>query len=130
MIIRRTSEYAITKAAAQTGVTAVWERMGNSRGGGETFRVKVDLGPDRDRYRKINNRQRVNAVCWHGFRDFFRALFEVTPDAIAKTALDTWAGGEDFEARYRSSAWANWGSVMEPLYACEACACPEAGEGE
>ena len=71
--------------------------------------------------------QRVHAVCWHGFRDFFRAVYRREPGAIFVTAYDTWRGSDDFEARFRESGHRNIGSQMYPVAAAEACRCPEAG---
>ena len=130
MIIRRTSAHAISAAAAATGLVAVFTEVGPSRGGGKTFRVKVNLGADREKFRKHSpDGRRVNAVCWHGFRDFFRALFAVTPDAIAKTALATYDGADGFEATYPTTAFVNVGSHYCPAYACDMCECEDAGTG-
>lgn len=71
--------------------------------------------------------RRVHAVCWHGFRDFFRACFELEPNAIFRTSLDTWNGREDFETRFRESGYKNIGSQMNPRAFADACRCPEAG---
>lgn len=40
------------------------------------------------------------AVCWHGHRDFLRALFRKLPDARVRTALATYRGAEHFETTY------------------------------
>jgi hypothetical protein len=74
-----------------------------------------------------SNGGRVNAVCWHGFRDFFRAVYRVTPDARFATAMDTWRGSADFEARFRDTGHKNIGSQACPVAAAEACRCPERG---
>lgn len=71
--------------------------------------------------------RRVNAVCWHGFRDFFRAVYKRNPAAVFRTAIDTWKGSEDFEARYRPSGERNVGSIMYPVCAAGNCRCPERG---
>lgn len=73
---------------------------------------------------------RVAAVCWHGFRDYFRAVYQLEPAARFQTALDTWQNSEDFEARFRSSGHRNIGSQACPVLACEACRCPDAGLAE
>ena len=107
-----------------------------SRGGGRTLSVKVNLphGPagahdDRERYRRISHHgRRVNAVCWHGFRDFFRTLFEYTPDAVIKTALATYDGPEGFEATYPSTGEGNIGSMFEPMAMADACLCVDSGD--
>jgi hypothetical protein len=73
------------------------------------------------------NDRRVHAVCWHGFRDFFRAVYRVTPNAKFITAMDTWQNAQDFEARFRETGHKNIGSQMCPMAAAEACRCPESG---
>lgn len=116
----------LQSAAKTTGVTLDMTSLSQS---GLRHRVKVNLGEDRDLYRKITcnmgHERRVNAVCWHGFRDFFRACFELAPNAKFSTALDTWKGSADFEARYRESGTKNIGSQMYPMLAAEACDCGE-----
>lgn len=71
--------------------------------------------------------RRVHAVCWHGFRDFFRAVFRREPEARFYTALDTWRGSADFEARFRASGFRNVGPPIAPGSVASACRCPEAG---
>ena len=72
--------------------------------------------------------RRINAVCWHGFRDYFRAVYSMEPNARFQTGIATWNGSEDFEARYRETGLRNIGSIMFPFYFAEACVCREAGE--
>ena len=76
----------------------------------------------------FSNDRRVHAVCWHGFRDYFRACFSAEPEAIFRTALDTWRGLEDFEARFRNSGGRNVGSQVRPVASAHACRCSESGE--
>jgi len=64
----------------------------------------------------------VGAVCWHGHRDFMRAVFEREPDARIHTALADYHGAEDFERKYRDTN-KNIGSVMRPLRYGDACKC-------
>lgn len=71
--------------------------------------------------------RRVNAVCWHGFRDYFRAVFTEAPDTVFRTTVDTWRGSEDFESRYRESGHRNIGAPIAPVPMCEACRCPDSG---
>lgn len=72
--------------------------------------------------------RRVHAVCWHGFRDYFRACFSAEPCAVFRTALDTWRGLADFEARFRASGGRNGGSQVRPVANAAACRCAESGE--
>lgn len=69
--------------------------------------------------------RRVHAVCWHGFRDFFRAVYSVEPEAKFYTALAKWLGSEHFESTYRDSYYKNIGASISPVYAGEACRCAE-----
>lgn len=71
--------------------------------------------------------RRVHAVCWHGFRDYFRAVFEKEPDAIFRTSLDTWRGSADFEARFPASGHKNIGPPIAPIPMADACRCPDRG---
>jgi hypothetical protein len=71
--------------------------------------------------------RKVHAVCWHGFRNFFRECFKLAPNAVFRTALATWRGSADFEARYRASGHRNVGSQMYPICAAENCRCGEEG---
>lgn len=68
------------------------------------------------------------AVCWHGFRDYFRAVLTAYPSGRIVTGMADYRGLSDFEARHRETGWANVGSIMYPVSACEACACPESGD--
>lgn len=79
------------------------------------------------RMKRDGSERRVHAVCWHGFRDFFRAVYRIEPGAVFATAYDTWRDSEDFEARFRESGHRNIGSQMYPMAAAEACRCPESG---
>lgn len=75
----------------------------------------------------MQNERRVFAVCWHGFRDYFRAVYAQTPDAVFRTAMDTWHGAADFEDRFRASGHRNIGPQIAPVLAAEACRCPSSG---
>lgn len=75
-------------------------------------------------------RRKVYAVCWHGFRDFYRALFELQPSATAESALTKRAGisrytADNFEAVYEETAFVNVGAPIAPLSASAVCSCRE-----
>jgi hypothetical protein len=127
MIAKGISTEQLRTAAAAIDVSVEITTLNAS---GTRHRVKVNPGVERRRYGRIAaaSGRRVHAVCWHGFRDFFRACFEHEPEAVFQTAFDTWRGSTDFEARYRESGHRNIGSQMMPMYACEACTCPDSGE--
>ena len=61
------------------------------------------------KYRKVGRGGATvpGRVCWHGHRDFFRALFELVPGATVKTGLATYRGKEHFEQTYRDTRGAS-----------------------
>ena len=145
MIASNVTRETLENAAAEIGVSVDVRTLSGS---GLRHRVKVSplVGPSaytasgrrkrgpagdakyqRESASLYNAGARVHAVCWHGFRDFFRAVFKVCPDARFKTALDVWNGSDDFEARFRDSGQVNAGSPMAPIAHAAACRCPEAG---
>ncbi len=94
------------------------------------YRRKGDAGDARYQRESVGYGtagRRVHAVCWHGFRDFFRACFAAEPEAKFYTALDKWLGSEDFEARYRDSGHRNAGPPIAPVCVADTCRCPERG---
>lgn len=44
-------------------------------------------------------------VCWHGHRDFLRALLTLAPDAEIRTGLATYRGREHFERTYEGTKY-------------------------
>ena len=145
MIASHVTRETLELAAREVGVVLDMDAMSAS---GRRFRVKVNpgarwpiLGPRggkrgmRHKYQRIsasyfNQGRRVWAVCWHGFRDFFRAVYDREPGAIFRTALDTWKGSEDFEARFPTSGHKDIGAPIAPIAWCEACECGEEGLAE
>ncbi len=137
MIVRNVNDLSVFQHAALLIGVCVEVNQMYSR----TFRVKVS--PDRNLkdvdgnspYQRESGNQfnfghKVHAVCWHGFRDFFRACFIKQKDLIFKTMFDTWNGSDDFESRYRESGSKNVGSIMYPIQACKVCRCPDSGEAK
>ena len=125
MIASGITKEQLLVAAFKVGVELDASRLNQA---GTRHRVKVN--PQRpNKYQRINalTGRRVHAVCWHGFRDFFLACFEQAPQAVFRTAMDTWNGAEDFEKRYRASGHRNVGSQMYPICAAENCQCGEEG---
>lgn len=122
----KVSETTLFTAAQRTGVMLDVAPKNAAR---TSWRVKVNPLPLSRKWQRINGAtgRKVHAVCWHGFRDFFRACFELEPGARFKTAFDTWNGAADFEERFRFSGYKNIGSRMCPVQAAEACECPDSG---
>lgn len=113
----------LMRAAEEVGVSL------DTSAKGRQFRVKVNPGARPNRYQRINavTGRKVNAVCWHGFRDFFLAVYRIEPGAKFVTAVDTWKNSADFEARFRESGYRNVGSMMYPVRAIDNCTCPDSG---
>lgn len=104
----------IEQAAIEVGVRAV-----NMRKDGRANRFVIRTsGPTTDGKDVVYGRRSgsvVNkdgqyrrvpgAVCWHGHRDFFRALYRLVPDAKIITALAIYRDSDDFEATYRDTRY-------------------------
>lgn len=76
------------------------------------------------------DRRMPHCVCWHGYRDFMRAVFERYPDARIVTGLRgkvEYRGLEDFRRNYASTGNFNVGSIVQPLRMISACECSESG---
>jgi hypothetical protein len=137
MIARKIDRDTLERAAALIGVRAEIEERG--RGFKIKLRPNVNATPptvsfQRGRYvrygmsrRADGSRRRIGAVCWHGFRDFFRACFIVAPFATFRTSVAFWQGRDDFEARYERTGEQNIGSAMDPLCFADACGCETNG---
>lgn len=96
------------------------------------FRLALDSGSPlgQRKYQRLsaNNfmpQRRVAAVCWHGHRDFFRALFKRCPDAQIVTAVARYHGREDFETKFEATGDQNIGSQWYPMLYRDACECQE-----
>jgi hypothetical protein len=64
-----------------------------------------------------------SALCWHGFRDFFRAVFAIEPSARFVTMLATYDGAADFERVFPDTSEKNIGSQFAPVAIADACRC-------
>lgn len=71
--------------------------------------------------------RRVHAVCWHGFRDYFRAVYRREPNAVFRTSIATWRGSRDFEARFEATGLINIGPRIAPVAMIDACRCRDSG---
>jgi hypothetical protein len=131
MLIRHVQLSDIERVAESIGVT-----FEGADSGVRFPRVRGRLIPDRTvprenrPYRRVsasiafNEGREVFAVCWHGHRDFFRALFAEFPSAVADTMMARYTA-ENFENVFPDTAYRNVGSRMYPVYASEVCRCGE-----
>ena len=97
---------------------------------GNCHRVKLKLGPTKKYQRlgfmknKNGSRRKINAVCWHGFRDFLIELYNISGNKFrVVTAQTTYNNKDDFYIKYPSTGENNIGSMIEPLNYEDACNC-------
>lgn len=64
-----------------------------------------------------------SALCWHGFRDFFRAVFAIEPSARFVTKLATYDTVVGFERDFPDTSEKNIGSQFAPMAIADACRC-------
>lgn len=124
MVIRFATREQIECAATETGV-----RIDNYRATSPTRHLFVlRLTPER-RWQRMNHThsRKVAAVCWHGHRDFFRALFRLVPTATVATSRmgSTRYTAETFEDVFPETGYANIGSMFQPCAYQDACLCGE-----
>ena len=96
---------------------------------GNCWRVKLKLGSSKKYQRlgfsrnKDGSRKKVNAVCWHGYRDFIIELYKISPDFRIVSAQATYNNKEDFYSKYPATGKNNIGSMVDPLNYEDACNC-------
>ena len=96
------------------------------------FRVKLNKLKENKNYQRTgyyNNKdgtpRKVNAICWHGFRDFFIELYQHNSNLRVVTANATYQNSFDFYKNYNQTGYKNIGSMVEPLEYNKACLCNE-----
>jgi len=123
---------ALERIARKVGVRAV-----NMRRDGRANRFTLRTVGARPRYRRLSQSIRnkdgkrrtvPGAVCWHGHRDFFMAVFADDPGARIQTAMADYKGIQEFYAAYpetagRGGGTSYYGVRMTPY--SQACACDE-----
>lgn len=67
-------------------------------------------------------------LCWHGFRDVFRAVMAVNPTAVVRSGIAVYKGRDGFENTYPDTAYKNVGSMVDPSYMPELCVGSCAGD--
>lgn len=73
--------------------------------------------------------RRINAVCWHGYRDVLIELFNIEPDVKVYTAMAKYRGRDEFYREFPKTGERNVGSVMYPVTMPETCDCADANSG-
>lgn len=87
-------------------------------------RINVKLGTADSRKhgsRQASSGRHGKWLCWHGFRDVFRAVMDVNPDAVVRSRDAIYRGKQGFENTYPSTAERNVGSMVQPAYAPDLC---------
>lgn len=70
--------------------------------------------------------RRINAVCWHGYRDVLVEVFNINPNARVYTALAKYRGRESFYREYPLTGERNVGASIAPVTMPELCDCSAA----
>ena len=96
------------------------------------FRVKLNKLKENKNYQrtgfynnKDGSKRKVNAICWHGFRDFISEIYKFHPHVRVVSSTATYLNKQDFEYKYPNTAYKNIGSHFEPMYYASACLCNE-----
>ena len=94
------------------------------------FNVKLNRS-DNDKYQRtgfmysenLKRYNKVSAICWHGFRDFMIAMYELDSNLRFVTAKATYKNKDDFYIKFPDTAYKNIGSLMNPINFGDACLC-------
>jgi hypothetical protein len=71
----------------------------------------------------LAGQRRVNAVCWHAYRDVLVELFNAHPDVKVRTGMAKYIGKEGFYENFPGTAHHNIGSQMYPVTMPQCCDC-------
>jgi len=115
----------IVKSANDLGIEAniIWNSS-------NCFNVKLNRS-DNDKYQRtgfmysenLKRYNKVGAICWHGFRDFMIAMYELDSNLRFVTAHTTYKNKDDFYIKFPDTAYNNIGSQMNPINFGDACLC-------
>lgn len=141
-----TTPEAIIAAAEEVGLRVNGpDRVGKTERSALTFTLALDTArrrpdgtlpyqrvsqhPSLGRYGRqfapAGKHRRIGAVCWHGHRDFMRALYRRSPDMRLKTALADYRGAEHFEQTHRATFGETNAYNVGVLPYGQACTCTE-----
>lgn len=113
----------------------VYRRCDPLNQAGTRWRVTITVQDSRGRYGRRSaipgyaggKSRRVAAACWHGHRDFFRALFDLVPSAVVRSSFAVYRGRDEFEVEFPATYHRNAGSMAYPQAYGSLCDCT--GEG-
>ena len=126
------TENDLKTIAADLGLVSGLEEKTQTRNG-TTFSGRILLdGPNNKknphRYGRVSasyhgKGRHIAATCWHGHRDFMRAVYEKDPGAVIITHAAKYTGSEHFEQTHQSTYYMNVGAPIAPCYMGDACNC-------
>ena len=99
---------------------------GNTNTNGYGFAGRIDTHSSKGNgARRSASGRRINAACWHAFRDTIRAILTEYPHAIVTTGMARYEGLAGFEKVYPETANRNIGSLFAPAYMPDLCECED-----
>ena len=115
----------ISNIADKLGIKVVIDKNSSN-----CFNVKLNRS-NNDKYQRtgfmysslLQRYNKVSAICWHGFRDFMIAMYELDSNLRFVTAKATYKNKDDFINKYPDTAYKNIGSYHQPLNYGDACLC-------
>jgi hypothetical protein len=89
-------------------------KISNVREQGRFILFKLDRTPALgERWRPLGHHgRRINAVCFHGFKEFMDEVFKIAPNATIVTTINRYEGREDFERKWRFPIKQGFSSTM------------------
>ena len=87
------------------------------------FRVKLNKKKENKNYQrtgfytnKDGSPRKINAICWHGYRDFLSQLYSYNSGLRVVTMTATYKNSMDFYRNYEQTGYKNIGSVIQPKF--------------
>src|SRR5688500_18960316 len=142
MNVKGASESQIREAANEVGVKVYNLRAKGIARDGQlryTFTIKTEPRPNKrtaPRWQRIaslrdyrGRRERVipGAVCWHGHREFMRALYRMAPNVVIRTAVAVYSGSDHFEATHEATYYTGGQRMGHAVMLGTECRCASQG---
>ena len=148
MRITKTTESELHAALAECAPNLMFRRIDGANAKLTAFTVTLTVKSSKGMYGRLGfsrkddgERRAVGSACWHGYRDFFRALYrqwlhdhsgtgpQVTSGLDAETHRPIkYTGPRSFEATHAKTGLRNIGSMADPLTYRDACHCESTGQ--
>lgn len=93
--------------------------------GGTVLAFSISVASSRGPGHRVTagNGRRLRAACWHAWRDFLAALFELNPQCTVRTSLATYRGRDGFQRDFPATFHHNHGSLLKPHEYGTLCEC-------